>query len=147
MNNTSDIQTIFESFAGGASTLDGRQFAKFAKDCGILDKNLTGVDIDLIFAKVKDKTARRITFTQFDRALDQCATKKGVTKTDLVTKVELAGGPKFQGIKVEAVRFHDDKSLYTGVHANGGPNTVDAGNGRISDISNCVIEQELTCEE
>jgi len=36
------------------------------------------------------------------------------------------------------VKYHDDKSLYTGVHANGGPSTVDAGNGMISDISQLV---------
>lgn len=42
--------------------MDGKQFAKFSKDSGILDKKLTATDIDLIFAKVKDKTARKITF-------------------------------------------------------------------------------------
>jgi len=31
------------------------------------------------------------------------------------------------------VQFHDDKSLYTGVYANGGPSAVDKG--KISDIS------------
>ena len=42
--------------------MDGKTFAKMAKDCKILDKKLTATDIDLIFAKVKDKTARRITY-------------------------------------------------------------------------------------
>ena len=134
-SNSSDIQSVFKSFAGGAAELDGRQFAKLAKDCGILDKKLTNIDIDLIFAKVKDKNARKITFAQFDKALDQFATKKGVTKSDVISQIEQAGGPKFQGTKADAVKFHDDKSLYTGVHANGGPSTVDAGNGVISDIS------------
>jgi len=40
--------------------MDGKTFAKMAKDCKILDKNLTATDIDLIFAKVKDKAARKI---------------------------------------------------------------------------------------
>src|SRR5690349_12216523 len=130
-----DIHNIFKSFAANTNEMDGRQFAKLAKDCAILDKKLTPTDIDLIFAKVKAKTARKITYEQFEHALEHCATKKGISKSDLVAKIESVGGPKFQGTKAEAVRFHDDKSLYTGVHANGGPSTVDAGNGKISDIS------------
>jgi len=43
--------------------MDGKTFAKMAKDTKILDKNLAAVDIDLIFAKVKDKTARKINFS------------------------------------------------------------------------------------
>jgi len=37
-----------------------------------------------------------------------------------------SGGPTFSGTKAEANKFHDDKSLYTGVHANGGPTNVDS---------------------
>jgi len=42
--------------------MEGKTFAKVAKDCGLLDKKLTATDIDLIFAKVKPKAERRITF-------------------------------------------------------------------------------------
>ena len=42
--------------------MDGKVFAKVAKDCKILDKKLTNTDVDLIFAKIKDKSARKITF-------------------------------------------------------------------------------------
>jgi len=45
--------------------MDGKTFAKMAKDTKILDKALTATDIDLIFAKVKDKTARKINYAQF----------------------------------------------------------------------------------
>lgn len=45
--------------------MEGKSFAKMAKDCKLLDKKLTATDIDLIFAKVKDKSERRITFAQF----------------------------------------------------------------------------------
>jgi len=41
----------------------------------------------------------------------------------------------FTGTKTDKVKFHDDKNLYTGVYAQGGPSTVDAGKGNISDIS------------
>jgi len=42
--------------------MEGKTFAKVAKDCGLLDKKLTATDVDLIFAKVKAKAERRITF-------------------------------------------------------------------------------------
>jgi len=37
--------------------MDGKTFAKFAKDTAILDKKLTATDVDLIFAKVKTSSA------------------------------------------------------------------------------------------
>ena len=35
-------------------------------------------------------------------------------------------GPILKGTKVDDVRLHDDKTLYTGVYAHGGPSTVDS---------------------
>ena len=46
------------------------------------------------------------------------------------------GGATYSGTKADYVKFHDDKSTYTGVYAKGGPTTVDAGRGgMVSDIS------------
>lgn len=115
--------------------MDGKTFAKMAKDCKILDKKLTATDMDLIFAKVKTKTARKITYAQFEKGIEECATKKGISAEALSEKICSVGGPVYTGTKAEAVKYHDDKSLYTGVYANGGPSNVDAGNGMISDIS------------
>ncbi len=42
--------------------MDGKTFAKFAKDAKILDKKLTTTDVDLTFAKVKAKAERKISF-------------------------------------------------------------------------------------
>jgi p25-alpha len=49
--------------------MDGRTFAKVAKDCKLIDKKLTATDIDLIFAKAKDKTANKITYAQFEKGV------------------------------------------------------------------------------
>ncbi len=47
-----------------------------------------------------------------------------------------AGGPTYSGTKADAVKYHDDKNLYTGVYAKGGPTNVDAGRGgQVTDIS------------
>lgn len=129
------IDEVFMGFTAGAPDMDGKTFAKMAKDTKILDKALTATDIDLIFAKVKDKAARKITLTQFKNGIKECAAKKKISYEDLCAKICATGGPIFSGTKADAVKYHDDKSLYTGVYANGGPTNVDAGNGMISDIS------------
>ena len=129
------LDEVFQGYTAGAPDMDGKTFAKMAKDTKILDKLLTATDIDLIFAKVKDKAARKITLAQFKKGLEECAHKKKITFDQLQEKILSVGGPVFTGTKTDKVKFHDDKSLYTGVYAQGGPTTVDAGKGAISDIS------------
>lgn len=135
MESGRSLKDVFETFAAGKE-MDGKTFAKVAKDCGLLDKKLTSTDIDLIFAKIKDKAARKITFDQFKAGVSNMATKKGMSEAELSQAIAASGGPTFQGTKADYVKFHDDKSLYTGVYAQGGPTNVDAGRGgQISDIS------------
>lgn len=62
MVDSSSLKQVFDSFNGKEKTMEGKVFAKMAKDCKLLDKKCTATDIDLIFAKVKDKSERRITF-------------------------------------------------------------------------------------
>ena len=131
----SPLQEVFTSYCGTEKTLDGKSFAKLCKDTKLLDKKFSATDVDLLFAKVKDKSARRITFAQFQTALEEIAKKKGVDAQSVADTVSASRGPVLKGTKADAVKFHDDKNLYTGVYAQGGPSTVDAGNGKISDIS------------
>ncbi len=120
------VQKTFNDYCGAnQTTMDGKGFAKLAKDTKLLDKKLTTTDVDMTFAKVKDRTARRITFQQFIAGLDTFATKKGVAPDAVYAKVAASQGPILAGTKADAVRFHDDKDAYTGVHAHGGPTTVD----------------------
>jgi hypothetical protein len=35
------LQQVFTNFAGGNNVIDGKQFAKLCKDCGLLAKNFT----------------------------------------------------------------------------------------------------------
>ncbi|KAL4475991.1 hypothetical protein ABPG72_007877 [Tetrahymena utriculariae] len=113
--------------------MDGKAFAKLAKDCNLLDTKLTSTTLDLIFAQIKD--VRTINFAKFQVGLQKMAEKNGISQDQLKEKIISAGGPTFTGTKADDVKFHDDKSLYTSVYANGGPSTVDIGKGKISDIS------------
>lgn len=63
------VEEVFYSYTAKAPEMDGKTLAKLAKDTKILDKKLTSTDIDLIFAKVKAKAARKITLPQFMDAI------------------------------------------------------------------------------
>lgn len=129
------IDEVFYSFTAKAAEMEGKTLAKLAKDTKILDKKLTATDIDLIFAKVKTKGARKITLAQFKDALKEMAAKKGITQEDLEAKLMASGGVTFSGTKAEAVKYHDDKTLYTGVHGKGGPSTTGDGTADLSQLA------------
>ena len=130
-----NLEKVFLGFTGGKAEMSNKEFAKLNKDCGLLDKKYTTTDVDINFTKVKDKSFKNIFFKQFEAALKLAAAKKGVEYETLVTIICNTGGPIFHGTKADYVKFHDDKSQYTGVYAKGGPSTVDTQTGKISDIS------------
>ncbi|KAL8275410.1 hypothetical protein Esti_000622 [Eimeria stiedai] len=127
----------FAAYTKGACEMDGRTFNKILKDCKILDSKVTSVDADLIFAKVKAKGAKKITHAEFEEALRLVAVKKGVDIEAIQSTLATEGvdGPILYGTKADNVRFHDDKSTYTGVHKMGGPTTVDDGRVQFNDLS------------
>ncbi len=67
--------------------------------------------------------------------MQEIASLKGITFEALSNDLCSVGGPVFTGTKVDKVKWHDDKSSYTGVYAKGGPSTNDIGKTVISDIS------------
>lgn len=112
--------------------MDSRTFAKLCKETGLLDKKMTVTDCDLIFTKVKAKGAKRLGFSEFEEAIKEVAKRKGVSVEEVVAKVSASEGPTFTGTKTEDVRFYDDKSTFTGVHAHGGPSTTDKPNTKFN---------------
>ncbi|CDI84153.1 hypothetical protein, conserved [Eimeria acervulina] len=138
------LKDAFNAYTKGADEMDGRTFTKILRDCKILDSKVTGVDADLIFTKVKAKGAKKITFAEFEEALRLVAAKKGVEVEALHAKLAEEGtqGPILTGTKADNVRFHDDKSTYTGVHKMGGPTTVDDGRVQFNDLSKICDRSE-----
>ena len=131
-----DLKSIFQSFANGKSEMESKQFSKLVKECKLIDKKFTNNDVDIVFAKVKVKGLKTITFADFEKALGEIAKKKGTTKDAIAATIQSHGAATYKGTKADYVKFHDDKNLYTGVYARGGPSTVDAGRGgMVSDIS------------
>jgi len=56
------LQDVFKTFSQGQTEIDGKTFAKMCKDTKVINKKCTNTDIDLIFAKAKERTARKINY-------------------------------------------------------------------------------------
>ena len=129
------VKDVFKAYCGSAPDMEGKSFTKLLKDIGAIDgKKVTPTDSDLIFAKAVTKGQRRLNFAQFETALQYVADKKGVDVVGIRDLVENSGGPKLAGTTPEAVRFHDDKSTYTGVHQHGGPDSGATGTGTATPV-------------
>jgi len=111
----------FTDYAG--TDMDGKEFMKFCKDNKLMakpTKNSAGfqaVDVDMTFAKVVPKGQRRLNFEMFKDACRIIAGKRGISNAAIQDIISGSSGPILQGTQAEAVRFHDDKSTYTGYHA------------------------------
>ena len=80
-------------------------------------KRFNPTSVDMVFAKVKTKGQRTISYQEFCRALTLAAEQLGCDYESLVANVTSSDGPSTSGATVaDSVAFHDDKSMYTGMH-------------------------------
>jgi len=114
-----------------AGLMESKTFFKLCKEAGLLNKTCTQTDCDLTFAKVKAKGKNKIEYKQFLEGL-HCIAEKAFPKEEKTAAhnkalqiVAASTGPQSSGTKADFVKFHDDKSQYTGVYARGGPTNVD----------------------
>ncbi|KEP59854.1 UNVERIFIED_CONTAM: p25-alpha family protein [Hammondia hammondi] len=119
------VAGVFQSYTQGKGDMDSRTLVKLCKETGVIDKQMTPTDIDLIFTKCKAKGAKRLTCEDFQKAVEEIAKRKNKSVDEITQQLCSSSGPSFSGTKADAVRLHDDKSTFTGVHAHGGPSTVD----------------------
>ncbi|KAJ3379779.1 hypothetical protein HDU84_006415 [Entophlyctis sp. JEL0112] len=110
----------------GGSTMDGSKWAKFARDSGILDRRITSTEIDIVFNKVKAKTARRIGWDEFVEGVKMIAEKKYPDRhpQDAFTQIMHDVCVKAEGPIARATSVKNDAVLdrltdvngYTGTH-------------------------------
>lgn len=115
-----ECKRVFMAFADEAGTgndkLDGREFIKLCVDCELISKKFTKNDVDVCFA-VAARKEKQIDFDKFKIAIREMAKKKDEACYVTQKKIADSSGPKKHGAtKADAVRFHDDKSTYTGAH-------------------------------
>lgn len=106
-------------------------------------KTFTSTDADLLFNKVKAKGERKINFATFrDHVIPEIAAKKKTTPEAIAT-ILAHGAPQSSGTVADAVKFHDDKSLYTGVYKAGGPSNVDRDPHSLAGVVDRRVENDI----
>ncbi|GIX63084.1 p25-alpha family protein [Babesia caballi] len=116
------LSDVFQNYANKATgRLEGRMFVKIFRQAGLLNSKFTANDLDIIFVKHRARGERTLDLDSFDAAIKAVAKALALDYNALVDKVEKAGRPQYAGTDALPVRFYDDKSSYTGVHAHGGP--------------------------
>ncbi|KAG8596555.1 hypothetical protein GDO81_001965 [Engystomops pustulosus] len=126
-----ELERAFHKFAiygntkGSANEMNGKNFSKLCKECNIQENGCTNVDVDIVFAKVKSKTARVITYEEFKNALELLAAKRFKEKPanealaaihKLVEGKEPANMGTTKAVTAGAVDRLTDTSKYTGSH-------------------------------
>merc|ERR1711975_83020 len=84
----------------------------------MIDKHLTTTGLDIIFnhKSVKAKGDKFIDFCQFEVTLDLIAEKRQEAEEVIRERFLNLTNPVLICTKADYVRFHDDKSTYTGSH-------------------------------
>jgi len=109
-------QEAFTLFCKGDAYLDSREFTQMCEDCNLYNRKFTRADADVTFNKVKNKGERKIDFGQFKDACISIAAKRATSVADVQKAIE-DGKPQMKGVtEQDYVRFHDDKTTYTGMH-------------------------------
>lgn len=80
---------------------------------------------------------------QFHVAMELVAEKKGVDVAIVEGKVGEMQGPMLHATKADNVRFHDDKSTYTGVHNNVSPEVVSNGDAKQQVLSRTLSAHSM----
>ncbi|XP_062841522.1 tubulin polymerization-promoting protein isoform X2 [Trichomycterus rosablanca] len=126
------LEEAFRRFAIHGDTratgkdMHGKNWSKLCKDCGVIDgKSVTLTDVDIVFSKVKNKSARTITYNQFKEALSELARKRYKDKTseeasEEVFKLVEGKSPLISGVTravaSPTVSRLTDTSKFTGSH-------------------------------
>mmetsp|Transcript_116310 Transcript_116310/g.340280 ORF Transcript_116310/g.340280 Transcript_116310/m.340280 type:complete len:212 (-) Transcript_116310:27-662(-) len=103
-----ELRGPYEKYAGRNDTLEGSEFARMCRDCGLHDDRLGGHDVDTIFASVCPRGTRHISQKQFEEALEMIAHKKGCPTTAVRALIAASEGPVLVATKPEDVRFYPD---------------------------------------
>ncbi|BAM39419.1 vesicular cargo protein [Theileria orientalis strain Shintoku] len=115
---------VFNKYTDSNDLLKGRMYIKMFKEANLAKLPSEVNRLDLIFAKYKSKSSG-INYETFLKSLDDVGKKLNCSKSEIEAKLSDLTGPIYTGTQPDPVRFHDDKSLYTGVHVHGGPSVID----------------------
>ena len=90
-----------------AEIMGSSHWMKLCRDTGLIGKKngIPSTECDLVFAKVKTRGARKISFAQFMDALGIVASKLDTTIIDVARRIVEKNGPSVNGTVVSTPRF------------------------------------------
>lgn len=129
LETENETYRVFKQYCGqSGDKMLSKTFIKICKDLKWLDKKFTSGDADLTFTKAETKHGAVTYFVFRVDVLQDIANRKGKDVYTLVKRLAAHDGPVLNATTAaENVRFHDDKSSYTGAQALNGnfKNNVD----------------------
>lgn len=85
------LEATYKHFTHDEEEMDVFQFEHFANACHLIDRRVSKSEVKNIFLKSSDPVLKKICYETFKQNLGQFAAKQGVTKNDIVKKVESFG--------------------------------------------------------
>jgi len=113
------LEAVFYAYCtAGRCEMESKSFLKMYKDAGLISKSFTSIQLDIIYnhTSVKPKGNKFIDLHSFEVAMEIAAEKLGEDRSVLRAKFLELSTATLVGTKADYVRFHDDKSTYTGAH-------------------------------
>lgn len=125
------LKKMFDSFAmygmgshsGAVKTLslDCARFAKLCRDSNMISKPHHVKELDIVFSKYVPLNCKRMDFEHFLASISGMSVAIGLSMTEICKRIMACDGPSSRCTKSSFVKLHDDRSLFTGIYARGGP--------------------------
>jgi len=130
-----EVQRVFMSFAGADGLLEGREFKKMCEQIkGIYNggQKMNKDRVDLCFQQGKNKMGKgnKIDFECFKLCIKKMTEYHGSSVGTLQNIIASSDGATMNATKTDAVRFHHDKTTYTGAHGDVHGRSDDRGASR-----------------
>jgi len=111
-----DVYESFSGYQGHDNAFQQNDLNKLCLDCKLYDKNFQKTHLGMVFAKFSNKQSI-IGFGQFQDCLRDIARRKGVpTSFVQMCVADRRGRRDEHATNPDFVKFHDDRSTYTGTH-------------------------------
>lgn len=130
------MRDTFEAFAAFGSSgrsskhhdmhdghfLDGFRFSKLCKDSNIITSRENQKEhADIAFSKCVPANSKKMDFDHFLVAVTRLSVAVRLSLSEVYKRVATCPGPSSTCTKASYVKLHDDKTLFTGIYARGGP--------------------------
>mmetsp|Transcript_59060 Transcript_59060/g.175695 ORF Transcript_59060/g.175695 Transcript_59060/m.175695 type:complete len:213 (-) Transcript_59060:79-717(-) len=100
------LKDTFLAYAGRNQLLEGSEFSRMCRDCGLYDESFGSPDADTVFAYVVSRGHRHMGPKQFQAALELIAERKACPTVAVRAVVAHARGPVLTATKAQDVRFY-----------------------------------------